>query len=237
MKHSKNQNTITPAALSALRRGDDENFLAAITPGGIEAQEKRGQIDQSFAETLPIEGTEPGKNREMFEKLGFVFGNPTDGIFVQAKFPAGWRKQATSHSMWSNLLDDKGRKRGMIFYKAAFYDRSAHISLNVRFTRNRIMLDAKREEIFDRSTGEYANGKHGAQNVFDHFVVTDNATNEIAFDGEIVSRPDWSNRPEAEKIQAQADAAGEKCEQWLKQNYPDWKSPLAYWDEPAKGKE
>ncbi len=31
--------------------------------------------------------------------------------------------------MWSDLLDEKGRKRGAIFYKAAFYDRRADMHL------------------------------------------------------------------------------------------------------------
>ena len=35
--------------------------------------------------------------------------------------------------MWSDLVDDKGRKRTSIFYKAAFYDRSAHIGVNRRY--------------------------------------------------------------------------------------------------------
>lgn len=122
---------MTPAALSALASGQAENFMAAITPGGIEAQEKAGQIEQSFAETLPkdLRGEQP-----LFEKLGFVFGKDADDIFVNVTFPKGWRKKPTDHSMWSEILDDKGRKRGMIFYKAAFYDRSAHGSLDTRFS-------------------------------------------------------------------------------------------------------
>lgn len=123
---------MTPAALRAAERGEMENFIAATTPGGIEAQEKNGQIEQSFTETLPKAGTE-GSDRAAFEALGFVFGEPADDIFLNVKFPAGWRKKATDHSMWSELLDDKGRKRGMIFYKAAFYDRSAHCHLTRRF--------------------------------------------------------------------------------------------------------
>lgn len=110
-----------------------ENFIAATTPGGIEAQEKRGQIEQSFAETLPKDGTS-GNDRAKWEKLGFEFGQDADDIFINAKFPKGWRKKPTEHSMWSELLDDKERKRGMIFYKAAFYDRSAHIHLEARFS-------------------------------------------------------------------------------------------------------
>ena len=34
---------ISPAAIRALAEGDIENFFVAATPGGIEAQEARGQ--------------------------------------------------------------------------------------------------------------------------------------------------------------------------------------------------
>lgn len=120
---------MTPAAFAALTAGQLDNFIAAATPGGIERQEKQGQMDQSFAETLPVD---MGKHRPDFEKLGFVFGK-ADNLFIEAKFPKGWRKKPTDHSMWSDLLDDKGRKRGMIFYKAAFYDQRAHVHLETRF--------------------------------------------------------------------------------------------------------
>jgi hypothetical protein len=108
------------------------DILEAASPGGIEAQEARGQIEQSFAETLPKKGTD-GNARTRWQALGFVFGTDADKLFVNVKFPTGWRKKPTEHSMWSELLDDKGRIRGMIFYKAAFYDRDAHISLSPRF--------------------------------------------------------------------------------------------------------
>ena len=132
---------MTPAALGALLGGDMENFIAAATPGGIEAQEKAGQIEQSFLETLPREGTLVGQwgrrdnYLEEWERLGFVFNESGgDDLFIEAKFPQGWRKQATDHAMWSHLLDDKGRKRASIFYKAAFYDRKAHIHFERRYS-------------------------------------------------------------------------------------------------------
>lgn len=123
---------MTPAALRALVDGDMSNFIAASTPGGIERQEKQGQIDQSFRETLPIDGTL--KDRPVWEALGFVFGENADDLFVNVKFPEGWKKVTTDHSMWTNLVDGKGRKRAGIFYKAAFYDRSSHIRLERRFS-------------------------------------------------------------------------------------------------------
>ena len=122
---------LTPAALGAALKGDTENFLAAATPGGIEAQEKQGQVDQAFAETLPRELR--GQD-DLFQRAGFVLGEPVDDIFRQAAFPAGWRKKLTDHSMWTEIVDGQGRKRGLIFYKAAFYDRSAHAFLSTRFS-------------------------------------------------------------------------------------------------------
>jgi hypothetical protein len=63
--------------------------------------------------------------------LGFTFGDPDpdDPLFMPATLPGGWKRQATGHSMGSVIVDTLGRERVSIFYKAAFYDRSAHMSL------------------------------------------------------------------------------------------------------------
>lgn len=118
---------MNPAALRALTEGDMENFLVAATPGGIIAQEQRGQAELVNSSTLPIELK--GCTRGQVEAMGIVYGENVDDLFVSVTLPAGWTKQATEHHMWSDLLDDKGCKRASIFYKAAFYDRSAHMHL------------------------------------------------------------------------------------------------------------
>lgn len=119
---------MTPAAIKALANNDLENFITAATPGGIEQQEAQGQKTFVAQQSLPIDGP-----RTELEALGFIFGEPIDDLFVSVKFPDGWTKKATDHSMHSDLLDEQGRKRGAIFYKAAFYDRRADMSLNVRY--------------------------------------------------------------------------------------------------------
>lgn len=125
---------MTPAALNAALSGDVENFLVAATPGGIEAQEAREQLKAVAAQRLPREGTilvdgrESPERRKMWESLGFVFGDAHDDLFVNVAFPAGWKLVATDHSMWSDLLDASGRKRAGMFYKGAFYDRTARIN-------------------------------------------------------------------------------------------------------------
>lgn len=122
---------ITPAALVALVSGLEnekdglENFRAAVTPGGIERQEAEGQRIFVASEVLPIDCPQ-----SELEALGFKFGEPVDDLFVAVQFPDGWKKKATDHSMWSELIDPEGKVRASIFYKAAFYDRKAHMSLD-----------------------------------------------------------------------------------------------------------
>lgn len=123
---------MNPAALSALLGGDLDNAIAASTPGGIEAQEAAGQRQFVASETLP-KNLMHGTTREQLVALGIVFGDDADDLFVKATLPPGWNKVASDHSMWSYLHDEQGRKRASIFYKAAFYDRSAHICLDVRY--------------------------------------------------------------------------------------------------------
>lgn len=105
-----------------------EVFLEALVTGNpgqtIMNQEKRGQNTFAASEKLPIRCP-----RAELEALGFVFGNPLDDLFIACQFPSGWTKRTTDHSLWTELIDPNGNVRGSIFYKAAFYDRDAFMSL------------------------------------------------------------------------------------------------------------
>lgn len=184
-------------------QGQSANFIAAMAPGGIEAQERAGQIEQTFAETLPIQ---LGEHRKDFEALGFTFGANVDDVFQQATWPKGWRKKATEHSMWTEIIDDKGRKRGMIFYKAAFYDRSAHAHLSPRF---RVACDYGRDC---------------------QCVSIEDACGEVKQSFDNLPSPDWSNRPEADRRQKVIDDAEDSLKAWLTKNFSDFESVTAYWD-------
>jgi hypothetical protein len=98
---------------------------------GVPHQEKRGQSELVRSESLPTECS----GKEALEAAGVRFGEPysDDPLFCSAELPAGWKKVSTSHSMYSDLLDEKGRKRAEIFYKAAFYDRKADMRATHRF--------------------------------------------------------------------------------------------------------
>jgi hypothetical protein len=121
----------TPAALKAAAAGDFDNFLVASTSGGIEAQEAAGQATLCASAQLPKEIN--GATREQLEAIGFKFGANVDELFVTAHLPPAWKKVAGDNAYWSWILDDKNRKRASIFYKAAFYDRRAHMRMERRF--------------------------------------------------------------------------------------------------------
>jgi len=97
-------------------------------PRAIEAQEKRGQQELVNSAQLPVKC--PPDLKAKLTAAGVVFGSgtPGDSLFCSATLPKGWKKVGTDHDMWSHLVDDKGVKQAMIFYKAAFYDRDAFLS-------------------------------------------------------------------------------------------------------------
>lgn len=95
----------------------------------IEAQERAGQ-QQLVASTLLPTRVNHGTDAD-FEAVGFTFGKPVNGdtLFRPATLPEGWEKQGSDHDMWSYIVDGLGRQRVSVFYKAAWYDRDAFMSL------------------------------------------------------------------------------------------------------------
>lgn len=197
---------MNPAALAAALKGDLANAIVASTPGGIEAQEAAGQAAFVRSETLPKEMLH-GCTREKLEAMGIRFGEDADDLFVFVTLPEGWTKRPTDHSMWSELLDEKGRKRAGIFYKAAFYDRNAHISLDRRYR-----VDAYNSCTADGSPAEY--GKHT------HFQTVVKDGEATIFVGEVRGKDNYQL----------SDEHGKQATAWLEEHFPDWRDEMAYWD-------
>lgn len=108
-------------------------FQAEAMAGGLSApigrMERDGQRQLVTSDRLPtqiIGGTEAD-----FEAFGFTFGDPDpdDPLFRPATLPEGWKREAGEDSRGSSIVDALGRERVSVFYKAAFYARSASMSL------------------------------------------------------------------------------------------------------------
>ena len=157
------------ASLSAASRGDIANALVASTPGGIERQEAAGQ--RALVESTMLPKEIRGATQEQLTAIGFEFGADVDELFVTCELPPGWTKRGTEHSMYSDLLDEQGRKRAGIFYKAAFYDRRADMRMSSRF-----------------SVWPY---RDGSQADYMRCIVTDGG--DVAFDGGEWKRGDYAH--------------------------------------------
>lgn len=167
-------------------------------PGAIEASEARGQAQFVASQSLPTDV----RDRKAFEALGFTFGKPfaDDPLFAPATLPAGWTKRSTDHDMHSEILDEKGRVRAGVFYKAAFYDRKADMSLRGRYRVNTeynkdytsvytVVLDGKKEI---HRTETFAGTKH--------------------------------------EVFAAYDKQGAAACAWMDANRPDWQDPIKQWE-------
>jgi hypothetical protein len=126
-----------------------------------------------------------------------------------AKLPAGWKKVATEHSMWSDLLDDQGRKRAAIFFKAAFYDYSAFIRWECPFERKIKCGD-----------GSDVYQDHGTRRVSCHGVVLHN--------GKEIYRTESMEFVGNEKYNV-TDKQMQQMSEWLTENIPTWKDPFKNW--------
>ncbi len=128
---------ITPAMLQALVTG---RGLMAGTPEGIRAPEAEGKQLMLTGRYLPVSWQRPSYDKPpvwtpdtVTETFGLTFEHdPEDQIFYRVTLPDGWRvaphPDSPDHDMWTVLIDGDDRVVANIFYKAAFYDRSAYMT-------------------------------------------------------------------------------------------------------------
>jgi hypothetical protein len=183
-----------------------QSCVLGPNPNAILKQEAEGQQSFVNSETLPTDMRPLDYNtNKILEVAGIKFLGVVkdDNMFQYVKLPKGWEKKPTDHSMWSVLVDDKNRERASIFYKAAFYDRSAHIRLTSRFGIR---------QNYDRQYKENVVVMH----------VTDC--------DEIVHTTDPIQLPNDIRKYKVIDQAKKVAVAWLDENYPYWQNPGAYWD-------
>ena len=180
-------------------------WLFGGNPNLIEAQELQGQKELVNSSQLPIDCNFPRRIDivKQYETMGIkVIGKTKDDeLFFDVELPKGWKMKEIDHSMWNELLDDKGRSRASIFYKAAFYDRSSHITFNHRYFWT--------IEFFDKPEGEEFTPKC--------YCVIDSSTGQELFRTEITKQCSDS------KLEQQV-------KDYLNKNYPNHEDINAYWD-------
>lgn len=203
---------------------------------GIEAQEAQGQRELVSSAQLPSKMGIRDDAKDFYEKVGIKVIGLTEGdeMFYDVELPEGWEKRSTDHSMWSELIDDKGRKRAGIFYKAAFYDRDAFIS-----PEKKITSAVDRIGFINGNYDRDENGRAYSKSTPFCGVVKDYdgtflfKTEEIELEEEF-NEPDnrggWTQEYK-DKLRSVENNLREKVNEFLEENYPEHKDPCAYWDE------
>ena len=203
-----------PTALLALMMG-----AAGGPSSAIEHMEAAGQKQFVGSESIPTEirqpyGMEIDVEAEM-EKLGFELGPvfPDDKLFRSCKLPPGWKRAQTDHSMHSDIVDEYGRPRVGVFYKAAFYDRKASADFLCCISRKTDHdlaqeTDGKVWRVFVE-----ASTKEGPKVLFEVTKETPDATAWLCDENK-------EARHEAER----------EAIAFIVENFPDRDNPFAYWD-------
>lgn len=149
--------------------------------------------------------------KQQYEKMGIVIVDEYDDLFYNVELPEGWQIKATDHSMWNNLVDNKGRKRAQFFYKAAFYDRDAFINFNTRFH-----VDVEHTAPYSSDYDVWAQSDYQG---------TIKDGEDVIFSTECV--PVTGSYTEDDKVK---DALRKKLDEYMDENYPNYTDINAYWD-------
>lgn len=200
-----------------------ESLITGDVSGAIMNQEKRGQ------RALVASGGQlprTGFDRAMLETLGFKIGDEIDDLFIAVTLPAGWAMKPTSHSMHSDVVDEQGRERIHIFYKAAFYDRRAHMSFCRRYSCGVEPVTGFGEG-YSREADEIAVVKD--QGVVIWRSETPIPSTDVYFHAG-VNRTDDERKKYFQALNALQEMAKAK----IAEMFPDWQNPLAYWDQASK---
>lgn len=108
-------------------------------------------------------------------------------------------------------LDEAGRERADIFYKAAFYDRSAHMNFRCRY-----LLSTHGDTCYDPPHDDPGEKKRRRG------VIRDSTTDEVLFATPWTEPVEYLDWKEEEVITATLRA-------WAEEHYPDYLDPAAYW--------
>lgn len=188
----------------------------------IENQEKREQQKVVRNCRLPKRGNggvpdNEWKNnleftKNQYEKMGIKIVGDYDDLFYSVELPDGWKIKSTDHSMWNDVIDNKGHCRISFFYKGAFYDRDAFSNFERRYNYTVLPFD---------NYETHATYEERLSNPWRLWVTDGNKRAYFIEERTVASTEDkW-------KMQDELSNIGEK---YMNEHYPDWEDVNAYWD-------
>lgn len=149
--------------------------------------------------------------KDIYESMGISIVGDYSDLLYSVHLPDGW--EIKSNGMyWSDVIDDKGRKRMSFFYKGGLYDRDAFVNFNRRYNYEISPFDK-----YETDAG-YQERKFKPWSL----VITDGG-NHIKKLDEITPTTD-------KEYFALDDNLRKQALDYLDKEYPDWRDIKAYWD-------
>jgi hypothetical protein len=189
-----------------------------------------GKSEQATMVHSPVFPVQMRPNRKAYELAGFRFGNRLDELFVEASLPHGWSLQPTGHYMHSDIIDDRNRRRGGVFFKPDVWDRRARAYLEQRYSVD-VDYSSEEYETLRKQTPSLDNPLDTFKHVHYTATVLDNKGSAVWQEGPISPEeagwnPAVGNRWPDFRYELQRHA-----ENWLDTNKPNWRDVTAYWDD------
>ena len=132
----------------------DSHKSIYLSSDAIEFLELLGQRQLVNAAKLPRQIRDLCEYKEISAaEIYAIFGikvirdSEADELFYDVKLPKGWKIKPTLHTMRSDLLDAKNKVKASIFYKAAFCDRSAFITIDTLTKKEKILLNKLQKKL------------------------------------------------------------------------------------------
>lgn len=151
--------------------------------------------------------------KNQYSKMGINVVDVYDDLFYTVQLPKDWEIKPTDHTMWSDVFDNKGRKRMNYFYKCAFYDRSSFVNFNTRYTVGVVPFD----EYESDASYEERSIKPWFGVVYDCGIEIFRTTGEVSPDGSVKV---WDIQDNQKKLALE----------FVNEKYPQWEDINSYWD-------
>ena len=218
MDDEKSNPDMSPAALSALNKGDFKAFHDASVPGGIERAEAAAAKDMMEKSNLPMDGLI--ENREVLEKIGFVFGEYLDEVLISVTMPNGWSivrdKDNPYDARHMAMLDNFGRKRAHVFLKSTSYDYCGYVQWCYAIQIKKVRLDNS-DKVFYTEPSEKVLS----------LAVSVVQGEKVLFQTDKVTAQRSDIYDALEPLEKLAEA-------WCRENFPNFLDPFSYWEDDAQ---
>lgn len=143
--------------------------------------------------------------KEYYENMGIAIVGSSGRDNYLVTIPDGWEIKASYTRHKKTVYDEKGRERFEFYYNKGVYN---HFLYTIALPRYRFVISPS---LFSSNTAEC------------NLILLDGGTESM-----VLNTVKVSSEIEHEKIRRKFSEEGKL---YLKNNFPKWEDPLAYWDE------